>query len=135
MNADFVAYNEGRSERDRPICEALLKIIDAEMTGPGVTSKIWHGSPVWFIDGNPIVGYHSLKDCVRVLFWSGQSFETPGLRPEGTFKAAEARYTAVEQIDVVQIARWIADAKRIQWDYKNIRTRKGELVPIGDWQR
>ncbi|HEY6564569.1 MAG TPA: DUF1801 domain-containing protein, partial [Pirellulaceae bacterium] len=99
----------------------------------GVSSKIWHGSPVWFIDGNPIVGYHSLKNCVRVLFWSGQSFEEPGLQPEGTFKAAEARYTSVDEVDRDQLVRWLADARRIQWDYKNIRTRKGDLVPIGEW--
>jgi hypothetical protein len=85
------------------------------------------------MDGNPIVGYHSLKNCVRVLFWSGQSFTEPGLHPEGTFKAAEVRYTAADDIDDEQLARWLSDAKRIQWDYKNIRTRKGVLVPVGNW--
>ena len=24
--------------------------------------KIWHRHPVWFLDGNPIVGYNKLKD-------------------------------------------------------------------------
>jgi hypothetical protein len=133
MNAEFTAYNQDRSERDRPICDELLTIIDSHMSGDGVTSKIWHGSPVWFIDGNPIVGYHSLKSCVRVLFWSGQSFSEPGLHPEGTFKAAEKRYTSVDEIDSEQLLRWLADARQIQWDYKNIRRRKGDLVPIGNW--
>ena len=37
------------------------------------------------------------KDCIRLLFWSGQSFEEPGLAPEGSFKAAEARFTDAER--------------------------------------
>jgi hypothetical protein len=82
---------------------------------------------VWFLDGNPTVGYSKLKRCVRLLFWSGQSFDEPGLAPEGTFKAAEARYTAVEQVDVVNLARWLAKAREIQWDYKNLIRRKGKL--------
>ena len=49
---------------------------------------MWHAHPVWFLDGNPVVGYSKLKDCVRLLFCSGQSFAQPGLKPEGKFKAA-----------------------------------------------
>jgi hypothetical protein len=32
-----------------------------------------------FLHGNPIVGYSKLKDCIRLLFWSGQSFDEPNL--------------------------------------------------------
>lgn len=35
------------------------------------------GAPVWFLDGNLIVGYDILKDGVRLLFWSGLSFGVP----------------------------------------------------------
>ena len=86
-------------------------------------SRIWHAHPVWFLDGNPIVGYSKLKDCIRLLFWSGQSFETPGLSPEGSFKAGEARYTSSEQIDQALLRRWIDEAKVVQWDYRNIAKR------------
>jgi hypothetical protein len=82
---------------------------------------------VWFLDGNPVVGYQKLKHCVRLLFWSGQSFEEIGLQKEGSFKAAEARYTAVEQINVEDLVRWLGKARHIQWDYKNIARRKGHL--------
>ncbi len=44
---------------------------------------------------------------MRLLFWSGQSFEEPGLAPEGSFKAAEARYSAADQVDRVGLARWL----------------------------
>jgi len=94
---------------------------------PKAESKIWHRHPVWFLDGNPIAGYSKLKSCVRLLFWSGQSFEEPGLAPEGSFKAAEARYTSADQIDVKALRRWLRKSKKIQWDYKNIVKRKGKL--------
>lgn len=78
-------------------------------------------------EGNPVVGYSKLKHCVRLLFWSGQSFEESGLAKEGTFKAAEARYTSIAQVDVADLARWLGKAQEIQWDYRNIVRRKGRL--------
>ena len=64
---------------------------------------------------------------MRLLFWSGQSFEEEGLVPEGKFKAAEARYTDVKQIKKTELKRWLKKSKTIQWDYKNIVKRKGKL--------
>jgi hypothetical protein len=76
------------------------------------------------------VGYHKLKSCVRLLFWSGQSFEEPGLAPEGSFKAAEARYTAADEVDRVALARWLGNARTIQWDYQNLRKTRGVLARL-----
>src|SRR5678815_3573213 len=92
MNKDVKAYNNSQSPGDKAICNALADEIDNNLTK--AENKIWHAHPVWFLDGNPIVGYSKLKDSVRLLFWSGQSFEEQGLQPEGSFKAAEARYTS-----------------------------------------
>jgi hypothetical protein len=50
-----------------------------------------------------------------------------GLDKEGTFKAAEKRYTAADQVDPEDLRRWLAKARDIQWDYKNIVGRKGRL--------
>jgi hypothetical protein len=61
------------------------------------------------------------------MFWSGQSFGEPGLAPEGSFKAAEVRYTDVAQINTGDLHRWLQKAVEIQWDYKNIAKRKGQL--------
>lgn len=125
MHPDTHTYHLSLDLADRAICELLAAEIDRHL--PEAENKIWHRHPVWFLDGNPTVGYSKLKRCVRLLFWSGQSFDEPGLAPEGTFKAAEARYTAVEQVDVVNLARWLAKAREIQWDYKNLIRRKGKL--------
>ncbi|HYG40614.1 MAG TPA: DUF1801 domain-containing protein [Cytophagales bacterium] len=94
---------------------------------PEAENKIWHRHPVWFLDGNPIVGYSKLKTCIRLFFWSGQSFDEAGLENEGTFKAAGARYTSVEQVNIPDLKRWLEKSKEIQWDYKNIIKRKGVL--------
>lgn len=119
------AYHAAQSETERQICDTLRRVIDDAL--PEAQSKIWHAHPVWFLDGNPITGYSKLKSCVRLLFWSGQSFDTPGLKPEGTFKAAEARYTAPAEIDEALLRRWLAESRTAQWDYKNIVKRKGQL--------
>ena len=121
-------YHAKQAEIDRETCDRLRAIIDREL--PDAESKIWHGAPVWFLAGNPIVGYHKLKSGVRVLFWSGQSFETLGLANEGTFKAAEIRYHAPNQIDETHLQKWLEESRRIQWDYKNIMKRKGYLERI-----
>ena len=103
MHSDIKRYNQAQAPKDGAICRLLAQEIDRNM--PEAESKIWHRHPVWFLDGNPIVGYSKLKDCVRLLFWSGQSFKEKGLHKEGTFKAAEARYTAVDQVDTERLAR------------------------------
>jgi hypothetical protein len=125
MHADTGKYNQAQAPDDRAICRRLAAEIDRGL--PEAENKVWHGHPVWFLDGNPVVGYSKLKGCVRLLFWSGQSFDEAGLKPEGSFQAAEARYTTAEQIDPVQLERWLAKARDIQWDYKNIVRRKGRL--------
>lgn len=119
------AYNGAQIEPDRAICEALRHEIDRAL--PDAESKIWHAHPVWFLDRNPIVGYSKLKRSVRLLFWSGRSFSTPGLQPEGSFMAAEARFTSPDAIDFDLLANWLREAREIQWDYKNIVKRKGRL--------
>lgn len=111
-------FNAIQAPEVRQICELLRQVIDDGL--PEAESRIWHAHPVWFLAGNPIVGYSKLKSCVRLLFWSGQSFDVPGLAPEGTFKAAEKRYTSVAQVDVDELRTWLEQARLIQWDYKNI---------------
>jgi hypothetical protein len=125
MNTEIKAYNDALSDNDRDICDLLAKEITRHL--PDAENKIWHGHPVWFLNGNPIVGYSKLKDSVRLLFWSGQSFDEPGLQKEGSFKAAEARYTNAKQVNVKDLKRWLEKSKVIQWDYKNIVKRKGLL--------
>ncbi len=128
MNPDTLQYNQQQAPGDREICDLLAREIDRNL--PEAENRIWHAHPVWFLDGNPIVGYKKLKHCVRLLFWSGQSFDDHGLKKEGSFKAAEARYTAVEQVNTEDLQRWCGKARDIQWDYRNIVRRKGRLERI-----
>lgn len=128
MNPEIIDYNSKLSPEDKAICDKLAKAMDTHLKG--AENKIWHAHPVWFYDGNPVAGYDKLKNCVRLLFWSGQSFEEEGLQPEGKFKAAEARYTSADQINARDLKRWLEKAKDIQWDYKNIIKRKGVLVRL-----
>jgi len=125
MHSDTKKYNGAQARIDRAICQLLAEQIDRNL--PEADNKIWHAHPVWFLDGNPIVGYSKLKNCVRLLFWSGQSFEEDGLKKEGSFRAAEVRYTAPNQIDTAKLQRWLAKSRDIQWDYKNLIGRKGQL--------
>ena len=125
MNLEVQKYNQSKLPEDQLICDVLAKEINLHLTE--AENKIWHAHPVWFLDGNPIVGYDKLKDCVRVLFWSGQSFDEENLQKNGSFKASEIRYTNVDQINISDLKRWLEKAREIQWDYKNIVKRKGVL--------
>ncbi len=125
MNKETEAYNCNLAQTDREICDALATFIDKHLLG--AENKIWHAHPVWFLDENPVVGYSKLKGCIRLLFWSGQSFEEDGLKNEGKFKAAEIRYTSVDQMNTKDLKRWLKKSAEIQWDYKNIVKRRGVL--------
>ncbi len=128
MAETITEYNEERTGAEREIVDALRAIIDAAL--PEAESKVWHRSPVWFLDGNPVTGYAVRKEGVALLFWSGQSFDEPGLTASGSFKMAEKRYLAASEIDAEEVARWVGKSRDIQWDYKNIIKRKGELIRI-----
>jgi hypothetical protein len=128
MHSDTRKYNAAQAPSDRAICKVLAAEIDRAL--PDAENKVWHAHPVWFLDGNPIVGYSKLKDGVRLMFWSGQSFKTKGLKKEGSFKTAGVRYADVSEVDTTMLARWLAESRDVQWDYKNIVRRKGRLVRV-----
>lgn len=123
---DIKRYNDAQSPAQKAICDLLAHEI--EQTLSKAKGKMWHGGPVWFINENPIVGYWvRKKGDVQLLFWSGQSFDEPGLVPEGNFKAAEACYTVIDQIAIENLRHWLKESEKVQWDYKNIVKRKGVL--------
>ena len=129
MNKDIQRYNDSQTATDQEICNVLSAEINRSLTE--AESKIWHAHPVWFIDGNPIVGYSKLKNSVRLMFWSGADFDEAELKINtGKFKDASIGYTAVEQINPDDLARWIEKSRSIQWDYKNVVKRKGILVRL-----
>ncbi|MFZ0597766.1 MAG: DUF1801 domain-containing protein [Flavobacterium sp.] len=128
MNAEISEYNNLQTSADKEICDQLATIINKNV--PNAENKIWHAHPVWFLDGNPIVGYSKLKNNIRLLFWSGQSFDEENLINEGSFKAAEFRYTTRTQINTTDLERWLKKAQEIQWDYKNLIKRKGVLIKL-----
>ena len=125
MLPEIEAYHATLPDAARAVCGLLAREIVAAL--PDAVGKVWHRHPVWFLDGNPVAGYSLLKGGVRLLFWSGQSFDEPGLHPEGSFKAAEARYTEAAQVDVAALRRWLGKARDIQWDYQHLVKRKGRL--------
>ena len=129
MNETIKTYNDLQSQHDKAIGDLLAQTIDNELTE--AESKIWHAHPVWFLDGNPIVGYSKQKAGWRLMFWSGADFEEPALNIKGNkFKDASIFFTAVEQINTIDLTRWLKKARDIQWDYKNIVKRKGQLIRL-----
>jgi hypothetical protein len=122
----FPGYNALYKGETKKLCVLLRAEIEKLL--PKATSKIWHGSPVWFIDGNPVTGYCVRKVGVTVLFWSGQSFKHPGLSKEGSFKAAEITYLSVDDVKLGDLRKWLKECKIIQWDYKNIVKNRGLLT-------
>src|SRR6516164_2166167 len=103
------AYSQAQPLEFQTICERLRELIDAAL--PQATSKVWHGSPVWFIDENPVVGYNATAKTVKLLFWNGQAFDEPALKPVGKYKAADAAFGAADEIDPKVIRRWLEKSK------------------------
>lgn len=129
MNQDILNYNEALSVEDQLICELLSTEISKNLTN--TESKIWHAHPVWFLNGNPIVGYSKQKAGIRLMFWSGIDFEEEKLNIHGKkFKDASVFYNSVEEINTEDLNRWLKKSVEIQWDYKNIVKRKGVLIKL-----
>lgn len=129
MAPDIAKYSKEQKPADKAICDALASEISPTLTR--AESKIWHGHPVWFLDGNPIVGYSKQKPGIRLMFWSGARFDEAGLNVVGKkFKDASVFYSDVSEIKTTALRRWLKKSKRIQWDYKNIVSRKGKLVKL-----
>lgn len=126
MHPDTVKYNERQEAGHSALCDLLAREIDARL--PDAENKIWHAHPVWFLDGNPIVGYSRQKAGIRLMFWSGADFEEAGLNVVGgKFKDASVFWNAVSEAKKSDLRRWLKKAREIQWDYKNIVRRKGRL--------
>lgn len=129
MNNDIKAYNVALTKEYAKICDLLMKELDANL--PKAENKIWHRHPVWFLEGNPIVGYSKQKAGIRLMFWSGADFEEEDLLPgTGKFKDASIVYNDASEVDTKKLKRWLKKSKKIQWDYKNIVKRKGKLVKL-----
>ena len=129
MNTEIQNYNQQFSSDDRGIVEKLVKIINENL--PEAENKIWHSHPVWFLEGNPIVGYSKQKAGMRLMLWSGKSFEDEKLNIlGGKFQDASIFFNSVEEINENDLKKWLQKSREIQWDYKNIVKRKGQLLRL-----
>jgi len=129
MNPEIQNYNDKQSDSDKEICQLLSKIIDDELKDS--ENKIWHSHPVWFLDGNPTVGFSKQKKGIRLMFWSGKAFDEKKLNIEGgKFQDASIFFNDKNEIDENDLKRWLEKSKEIQWDYKNIVKRRGKLVRL-----
>lgn len=129
MSTGIDTYNSALPPALQLICQRLQTEIDRGL--PGAEAKIWHAHPVWFLDGNPIVGYSNEKKGIRLMFWSGADFGEAGLSPgTGKFKDASVWFTDVSELDPAELEGWLIKARAIQWDYKNLVKRKGQLLRL-----
>jgi len=126
ISPEILAYNATQTSPEQIICEQLAVEISTQM--PDAENKLWHGHPVWFLEGNPITGYSKEKKGIRLMFWSGADFEEPALKVIGKkFKDASVYFSDPDGINTDDLKRWLEKARNIQWDYKNIVKRKGKL--------
>ncbi len=122
IGQDIQNYQSELSADEAEIGAALIKLIAKSL--PAAEGKVWHGHPVWFLDGNPVVGYSLKKAGIEVLFWSGQSFKLEGLRAIGKFKAAGVAVPSIKALDKKAMTAWLAEAIAIQWDYQNLPKKR-----------
>jgi uncharacterized protein YdhG (YjbR/CyaY superfamily) len=126
MHSEVREYNKEQEADHRKVCDLLAAEIDRAM--PDAENRIWHRHPVWFLDGNPTVGYSRQKPGIRLMFWSGADFGEDGLSVRGgKFKDASVFFNDASEIKPRELRRWLAKAHEIQWDYRNLVRRKGKL--------
>ncbi len=126
ISIEILHYHQALELPHQVICEQLANDISAYLKD--AENKIWHRHPVWFLDGNPVVGYSRQKQGIRLMFWSGADFDEEKLNLRGKkFKDASIFYNVVDEINRKDLKRWLGKAREIQWDYKNIVKRKGVL--------
>ena len=121
----IAAYSQAQPLALQEICDLLRELIDTAL--PKAISKVWHGSPVWFIDDNPLVGYNATAKAVNLLFWNGRAFDEPTLKPMGKYRAAQALFSGAAEIDPDVIRRWLKKAESDVFDsktyFKKLRER------------
>ncbi len=122
IGQDIQNYQSELSDDEAEIGATLIRLITKSL--PAAEGKVWHGHPVWFLDGNPIVGYSLKKAGIEVLFWSGQSFKLEGLRAIGKYKAAGVAVPSIKALDKKAMTAWLAEAIAIQWDYQNLPKKR-----------
>ena len=115
-------YNHSLEGKNRELADRLSKLFEEVV--PVAEGKVWHGHPVWFIDGNPVFGYSLKKSGIEVLFWSGQSFKNLGLRAIGKFQAAGIIVDELDAAFEQNLRNWLEESVLIQWDYKNLPKRR-----------
>ncbi len=127
---DIRDFNQKLGSEELAIANSLCELIEKHL--PLAAGRVWHGHPVWFIGGNPIVGYSLKKSGIEMLFWSGQSFKASGLRALGKFKAAALSVPTLSDLNAKVIGAYLDEAKAIQWDYENL-PKKRELEKLTDF--
>lgn len=127
MKTKIQNYHDDLTDSEKEICDFLYQLIEENLRKS--EHKIWHAHPVWFLDGNPIVGYSKQKPGIRLMFWSGIDFNEEKLlaSKSGKFKDASVFYNSLDEINPEDLKRWLGKSIEIQWDYKNIVKRKGVL--------
>jgi hypothetical protein len=125
-DAQITAWSTAQPPAKRAICDALRELITKAL--PKATSKVWHGSPVWFSGDNPVVGYSVKGKSVSLLFWNGQALGEPDLKPVGKYGAAEVVFNDAAEIDGKVIRRWLKKAGENVFDSQAFfkQRRKGK---------
>jgi hypothetical protein len=117
---DIQDYNAKQPPELAAVCDALRAEIDGAL--PKAESKIWHGAPVWFIEGYPVAGYSIKAKKVSLLFWNGQNLGEPMLQPMGKHFAAEVMLANSAELDRAGIRRCLVKAgKNVFKDYASLR--------------
>lgn len=123
MHPEISKYNARQDPGHREVCDLLAREIDRHL--PEAESKVWHAHPVWFLDGNPTVGYSRQKPGIRLMFWSGADFDEPDLDVVGKkFRDASIFYNDAAEVGTSELQRWLGKSREIQWDYKNLMRKK-----------
>lgn len=121
--SSIAGYDAAQSPAEAAVCRRLRAEIVRAL--PDAEAKVWHGSPVWFVGDTPVVGYNvAARGGVVLLFWNGQAFRDPALKPIGKWKAAQTRFGVASEIRIAPLRRWLKKSGKEIWDVRSIRKQR-----------
>jgi len=102
------AYLAGLGAPQRDIADALVPILDTGATD--AVGRVWHGHPVWLIDGTPVAGFKAYPKYVTFMIWGGQLLADESGRLERGARMGTVKLASVDDVDRELFLEWLQQA-------------------------
>jgi hypothetical protein len=105
---DIDAYLDGLDPAQREIADALVPVLEESATD--AVGQVWHGHPVWLIDGTPVAGFKAYPRYVTFMIWGGHLIADESGRLERGARMGTVKLSSVDEVDAELFSQWLQQA-------------------------